>query len=232
MSTLHQNDFSKLTRTKIVEVLDVVIYKLELRLQIVEVFDFLDLPIVYPGVEGIESRDARYVLNMLTDEFNDQGFSFLIQGVEQKDKAVSWDKLLEKLKVLRERLNSGNQSSNDSGLKIQKLVIVKPEHGDTLYKIIVNDVFDHVLRISTIQSSWNLLCNVAIHLKVFDPENMYKGDLHYLNANAACKLYKQTHLTPTRILLKENGFIKAAIPIELITQTTFKRRSNKTIDEG
>jgi hypothetical protein len=114
---------------------------------------------------------------------------------------------------------------------ITNLTIVRPMSGHR-FLVIVNNDYKKILRVSKIHPSWNLLFNVAENPEEGAyTEKTKENDnyLYYFNGKKENKLYTQTGYKITKILQREDDFIKPMpnIKIDIISERQLKIKLNK-----
>lgn len=162
--------------------------------------------------------------------------SYHISIDELKNYVILIVENLDRLKELYRTLESVNSVSlalaNSDKQPISKLTIIEGDlTEDKEIKIVANDNYEQPIKVkrSTAQNgqhnNWEVLYRVA---KKTDPlsERLYKHVLDYLNYNKECKLYKRSGLAVTNILKIVDGYIIAAIPMEVVSAKAYETRLN------
>ncbi|HPA25841.1 MAG TPA: hypothetical protein PLK76_03735 [bacterium] len=217
------NDFSQETRNKIVEILDIILYKLELFLATndTENADYVEMPFFYKDQERLSLHDVQKVTEILEKHFGKLGFKFPLRGIDKTKTVASWKNLYNEIKNFRDSLKSKKPIL--SGDKIADILIVKPGTDSNNYLVIVNQKFNTPIKADRAKPSWELLFQIATDKEVAYSDN-YKTSLDYFNSNKRCKLYTQTGLSLTKILQRESRNIVPAVRIGVITEKAYKQR--------
>lgn len=109
---------------------------------------------------------------------------------------------------------------------ISSLEIVDP--GSAMgYLVVVNEKYDKPIRVSAKPNgSWDILLRLARGEKI-SVNAKTTATKSLLNSNSNCKLYTQGGYQKTAILVEEDGFLKVAIPLKIITHKTYMTKFNK-----
>jgi len=217
------DDFSQETRDKIVEILDIILYKFELFLTTnnTEKTDYIELPFFYKENEHLSMHDVKKVTELLDKYFGKLGFEFPLKGIDRIRKTASWKTLYNEIKNFRDSIKSERPIL--SGDKIVELLIVKPNTDINNYLVIVNQKFNKPIKADRAKPSWELLFAIANDKEVMYSDE-HKTSLDYFNSNKRCKLYTQTGLSLTKILQRENRCIVPVIKIGVISEKAYKQR--------
>lgn len=218
------NDFSQETRNKVVEILDIILCKLELFLSTnndTEKTDNVELPFFYKEYEHISLHDVKKVTEILEKHFGKLGFGFPLRSIDKTKTTASWKNLYVEIKNFRDSLKSKRPVL--SGDKIADILIVKPNTDSNNYLVIVNQKFNKPIKADQAKPSWELLFEIANNKEVTYSDE-YKTSLDYFNSNKRCKLYTQTGLSLTKILQRESRHIVPAVKIGIITEKSYKQK--------
>lgn len=215
------NDFSQETRNKVVEILDVILYKLELFLATnnTEKTDYVEMPFFYKEYEHLSLHDVKKVTEILEKHFGKLGFKFPLRGIDKTKTTASWKNLYYEIKNFCDSVKSKRPIL--SGDKIVELLIVKPNTDSNNYLVIVNQKFNKPIKADRAKPSWELLFEITNDKEVAYSDK-YKTSLDYFNSNKRCKLYTQTGLSLTKILQRENRYIVPIIKIGVISEKAYK----------
>ncbi len=216
------NDFSQETRNKVVEILDIILYKIELFLSTnndTEKADNVELPFFYKEYEHISLHDVKKVTGILEKHFGKLGFKFPLRSIDKAKTTASWKNLYNEIKNFRDSIKSKRPVL--SGDKIVELLIVKPNTDSNNYLVVVNQKFNKPIKADQAKPSWELLFEIANDKEVAYSDN-HKTSLDYFNSNKRCKLYTQTGLSLTKILQRENRYIVPIIKIGVISEKAYK----------
>jgi len=216
------DDFSQETRNKIVEILDIILYKLELFLATnnnTEKADHIETPFFYKEYEHLSLHDVKKVTEILEKHFGRLGFKFPLRGIDKTKATASWKNLYNEIKNFRDSLKSKRPIL--SGDKIVDILIVKPNTDSNNYLVVVNQKFNTPIKADRAKSSWELLFQIATDKEVAYSDS-HKTSLDYFNSNRRCKLYTQTGLSLTKILQRESRNIVSAVRTGVITEKAYK----------
>ena len=218
------DDFSQETRNKVVEILDIILYKLELFLTTsndAEKADYVEMPFFYKEYEYLSLHDVKKVTEILEKHFEKLGFKFPLRGIDKTKPTASWENLYNEIKNFRDSLKSKRPIF--SGDKIADILIVKPNTDSNNYLVIVNQKFNTPIKADRAKPSWDLLFEIANNKEVTYSDE-HKTSLDYFNSNKRCKLYTQTGLSLTKILQRESRNIVSAVRIGIITEKSYKQK--------
>lgn len=217
------DDFSQETRNMIVEILDIILYKLELFLTTnsTKETDQIEMPFFYLEKQRFDLHDVKKVTEILEKYFGKLGFKFPLRGIDKTKETASWEELYNEIKNFRGSIKSRRPIL--SGDKIAELLIVKPNTDSNNYLVIVNQKFNKPIKADRAKPSWELLFTIANDKEVLYSDE-HKTSLDYFNSNKRCKLYTQTGLSLTKILQRENRYIVPVIKIEVISEKAYKQR--------
>ncbi len=217
------DDFSQETRNMIVEILDIILYKLELFLTTdnTKETNYVEMPFFYLEKQRFDLHDVKKVTELLEKYFGKHGFKFPLRGIDKTKTTASWEELYNEIKNFRDSIKSKRPIL--SGDKIAELLIVKPNTDSNNYLVIVNQKFNKSIKADRAKPSWELLFTIANDKEVLYSDE-HKTSLDYFNSNKRCKLYTQTGLSLTKILQRENRYIVPVIKIEVISEKAYKQR--------
>jgi hypothetical protein len=215
------DDLSSETRNKVAEILDIILYKLELFLATndTEKADYVEMPFFYEEYEHLSLHDVQKVTEILETHFGKLGFKFPLRGIEKTKPIASWKSLYHEIKNFRDSIKSKRPIL--SGDKIVEILIVKPATDSNSYLVIVNQKFNTPIKADRAKPSWELLFQIATNKEVAYSDN-HKTSLDFFNSNKRCKLYTQTGLSLTKILQRESRHIVPSIRIAIITEKAYK----------
>jgi hypothetical protein len=218
------DDFSQETRNKVVEILDIILYKLELFLATnndTEKADYVEMPFFYKEYERISLHNVKKVTEVLEKHFGKLGFKFPLRGIDKTKTTASWKNLYNEIKNFHDSLKSKRPIL--SGDKIAEMLIVEPSTDSNSYLVIINQKFNAPIKADRAKPSWELLFQIATEKEVAYSDS-HKTSLDFFNSNRRCKLYTQTGLSLTKILQRENRYIVPVIKIEVISEKAYKQR--------
>lgn len=219
-------DLSAMTREKIVEILDIILYHFEMILvtdENVENRTFMDTHFDERKYEYLSFGDIRRTGEILENHFGNLGFKFKIIQIDRIVPEASWKNLHREIKNFREVVYG--KKTPMTGETIVELMVVKPDQESNKYQIIVNQKFNKPIEADRATSSWKFLFDLAISKRI-PYTDTHKTNIDYFNSNKKCKLYTQTGLSITKIFQRDSRFVKALIPIEVITQKAYKQKLN------
>lgn len=220
-------DLSTETRNKIVEILDVILYKFELFFATekdAQKIEYIEMPFFYKEYEHISLHDVKKTTVILEEHFGQLGFGFPLRGIERSKPKASWEKLYQELKNFRDVIKFKKPVM--VGDKIVDLIIVKSNDDGKKYSIIVNQRFDQPVEANRAKPSWDLLFKVANDKEViFSGE--HKTSIDYFNSNNRCKLYTKTGLSITKIIHRDGGVVRPTVKMSVIAEKAYKQKINK-----
>lgn len=223
---LEINDFSTATRDKIVEILDIILYKFEMLLATdknIEKRKYIETPFNEKRYEHISLGDVKRTTEILDKNLGSLGFRFSISGIDRIKLKSSWEGIYQEIKDFRDTVQVKKSAITSD--EIVDLIIVKPKNDSNSYLVIVNQRFNQPIEADRAKPSWNLLFEIVKNRELaFFGE--YKASLDYLNSNSRCKLYTQTGLSITKILYRDGGMVKPAVKIKMITDKAYKQKVN------
>lgn len=218
------DDISDMTRDKIMEILDVILYTMEMAITTnkdIEKKEYINMPFGYKEYEHLAWGDIKGTYAILETYLGESGFKFAIGAISKNNIQASWNNLHKNIKEFKKAIKLKRIITNDN--KINEIAIVKPTIDDTRFVIIINQNFDNPLECDLIKQSWNLLFQLATKGEM-ELDDRSKGYLDYFNTNKKCKLYTQTGLAMTKILKINNGFIKPNIKISAMSEKSYKQK--------
>jgi len=218
------DDFSQETRNKVVEILDIILYKLELFLATnndTEKADYVEMPFFYKEYERISLHNVKKVTEVLEKHFGKLGFKFPLRGIDKTKTTASWKNLYNEIKNFHDSLKSKRPIL--SGDKIAEILIVRPSTDSNNYLVVINQKFNTPIKADRAKPSWELLFQIATEKEVAYSDS-HKTSLDFFNSNKRCKLYTQTGLSLTKILQRESRSIVPAVRIGIITEKAYKQK--------
>lgn len=147
------------------------------------------------------------------------GSAMYAEGITERD--FQDDEKRKMRMIIEEKIQFKNEI-------LTKIVCVRSKNGGNKFLIIINDNYKKPIYGDKAKSSWDLFFKIAEGERV-SYQAGHKQNIDYFNSNKQNRIYTQTELKKTQILKVIDDIICPNVPMEVISEKTFKTKQNKQL---